>query len=477
MIRGHHPDVLGSADLDILQDTFFSYQGRMKLCQVWVVIQLCSVLFLCRPSLVKAFERCPTDRGGGICPDGNTCCMRSGGKSGCISGDMGKFYATCCSDDLLSGCPAGYVCEASDGRQRCHAVNRTKFTDPLVQMLPRYRLCDSKGIRTVHGLNTTEKSKLAYYSTHGPIEAILNSETSQTIDMVLIIIHGANRNGDDYLCSTNACVELQNNFEDVLIIAPQFYAESDVRPRKEILFWDSTKDGSWRYGADSLGPASISSFTAMDILVDTLWRGLDNLKKMVVAGHSSGAQTVQRWSLLTSQWEKEGMHSVVANPSSYAYLEPSRLISSIWQIPLHCDMYNRWEWGLSDGGPMNVPYRDRAMQNTTELISRFRQRRVIYLSGSQDRCNTSAVDGWCQSHGLETTCMDEMQGETRLQRSLRYMSSLKRLKFDDIGKHSLHIVPGVGHDHAMMFQSPHGINALFEGAHRKYHRDPDVVPQ
>lgn len=431
----------------------------------------CATLSLFLRAWVSAFEQCSKDLGGGICPDGNTCCQRYDGKSGCIPSDLGRSNATCCSDDGMTGCPPGYACIVVGDTKGCHVVNQSRYIDPLVQDVPRYLLCDATGIEEIYGFDMGNGSRLAYYSSHGPIETIFTTTSpstvneSERIDMVLIVIHGANGNADDYFCTAKACVELQDSYRNVLLIAPQFYSASDTRPRKELLFWNTDKDGSWRYGADSMGPIrGISSFSCLDKLVDTLWKNFESLQKVVIAGHSSGAQAVHRWSLLTSEWRTGGMHAVVANPSSFAYLEPLRLVNNTsWQIPKGCPMYDGWEWGLSMGGPSEAPYRDRAMKNTTRLVSRFRDRHVIYLSGSQDRCNVSTDNGWCSSHGLETTCMDEVQGGDRLERSRHYMLSLQRLGFGETKAHIHHIVPGAGHDHAMMFQSPIGVKSLFDG--------------
>lgn len=412
---------------------------------------------------VAAMEQCPVERGGGICPDGNTCCQRFDGSSGCIPSDMGGSNATCCPD-RETGCPMGYVCIGSgtSGDNHCFAVNQTKYTDPLVQVLPRYRLCNATGIENVWGLDVGHDSELAYYSSHGSIETLMSRASTyhSAIDMVLIMIHGAGRNGDDYFCTAKAATVLQSSFKNVLIIVPQFYSEVDKRPRATLLYWKDIHDGPWRYGADALGPSQVSSFLALDTMIQTIWQQLPNLRRMVVAGHSSGGQAVQRWSVLTSIGEAEKMYAVVANPSSYAYLSPLRLVNGKWDRPRSCPQYDDWEWGLSKGGDIEVSYRDQAGQNVSELVMRFKDRQVTYLAGSQDRCNISDdVEGWCHSHGLETTCMDEAQGRTRLERSAQYFSSLQRLGFGS--SHRQRLVLGVGHDHAMMFQSPRGIEALF----------------
>eukprot|EP00555_Chaetoceros_dichaeta_P008843 CAMPEP_0198275078 /NCGR_PEP_ID=MMETSP1447-20131203/63065_1 /TAXON_ID=420782 /ORGANISM="Chaetoceros dichaeta, Strain CCMP1751" /LENGTH=365 /DNA_ID=CAMNT_0043969665 /DNA_START=330 /DNA_END=1427 /DNA_ORIENTATION=- len=349
--------------------------------------------------------------------------------------------------------------------------------DPLVRVLPRYRLCKAPEIKTVHGLSLGA-ARLAYYSSHGPIENINTNASS--IDMALIMLHGANRNADDYFCSALTAIGLQTRFSNVLLVAPRFFSEIDTRPDNSFLYWkEDDGQGPWRYGANALSPAKISSYTALDVLVDAIWEHFPSLKKMTIAGHSSGGQMIQRWTLLTSSWITGRMHSVVANPSSYAYLTPFRFIRGDWILPnddndeenAFCPQYNQWEWGLEGGGNLTVPYKDHALNTNVSndaLITRFRNRRVLYLAGNLDRCNvsTTTVDSagssplWCNSHGLETSCMDEMQGSNRLERSEHYITSLRRLGI--WGEHIRRVVHDVGHDHSLMFQSAEGLEALFE---------------
>jgi len=573
------------------------------------------------------------DDGGFFCPSGNTCCRMqlndgcSGGEGetcnreswGCIASDMGAKNATCCSQDGggNTGCPSGYECRRNEDNSngtaaydclRKPATNTSGDDDggdPFMRVLPRYFLClAEESNRKIYGLpveapspsfndsftiegktridtdlRATTTSKLAYYSNMGPIESNPKDQTDDFddnrqilagVEMAFVIVHGANRNGDDYFCSAKATIELQNRYENpaVLIIAPLFLSsprltEEDTVEHKEKLFknnsasflyWKDTndKDGSWRYGADATGPVGASSFDAMDAIVTTLksTSKLPNLRRIVVAGHSSGGQFVQRWSLLTPPevWppmvsptsNSVAIHAVVANPSSYAYLTPLRFFDkdgdknnsiidtginsvsttsrslrtqqnsvegnwnmSSWRIPSRedCSGYNQWEWGLDDGGNLDVPYRKRAFsrQGRADIIDHYlRHRSVTYLIGNLDRCSNGegktqvkpkrssnsqlVVENveQCDSHGLETTCADELQGKNRYERNARYWTSLelvtaslnKRGKFveEDGGiekassmRHNHHrsIIQNVGHDHSMMFQSKEGIAAIY----------------
>lgn len=433
-------------------------------------------VFVLFSSLSLAFQQCSLEKGGGICPDGNTCCpLKQDGLqvSGCVPNDMGSFNATCCSDGKTA-CAVNYTCETNG---KCHAIK--ELADPLVQVMPRYTLChpDSKTLSTVHGFPILKDAKLAYYSSHGDIS---NLGQSDGIQMALIVIHGAGRNADDYYCSATAAVGLQQRYpsESVLVIAPRFTSTADapisLNEGGTPLLWRDEGDGPWRYGASAVLPEEaihISSFDTIDRIVTLLNNNTDfpNLKRIVIAGHSSGGQFVQRYALLASFWNVQRMSGVVANPSNYAYLTPLRLINGTWRIPNKdkCSQYNEWEYGLENGGDMIVPYKDEALKkldyNITALIQRFGNRKVSYLAGEADRCNVSESqhhNGWCFSHGLETSCADMLQGTTRWERNLRHVASLRKLGVSSKTQER-RVVPGVGHDHSLIFTSPVGLDVLF----------------
>jgi hypothetical protein len=210
---------------------------------------------------IAAVEHCGFEQGGGICPDGNACCRMQDGLSGCIASDMGSCNATCCPDGS-SGCPVGCSCrnQAFD----CLATGPNKLKDDFVKVLPRYKLCRAKEISQLYGLSVDDSgAQLAHCSSHGPIESMpAASETA----MVFIFIHGANRNADDYFCSGSAAVQLQTQHSNVLLISPRFFEQSDAPADPSHLVWEDDADGSWRYGADSIAHAPISSS-----LLWTLW--------------------------------------------------------------------------------------------------------------------------------------------------------------------------------------------------------------
>jgi len=429
------------------------------------------------------------ENGVDICPTGNTCCAMPTSSSapydssnnisyGCISSNMGPLHATCCLDDGITGCAVNYMCSEN---HTCTSLDNNTSTsnstaDPLLHQLPRYQLCRGTNLDQVHGFSVGQQNipapaitRIAYYSSHGDITG--NKIGRDSIQQVLLVIHGANRNADDYFCAASAAAA-SSYTESVLIIAPRFLTSSDgpvfLQEGGVAARWLDTGSGPWRYGAESIYPSRISSFHVIDNIMKELLNitNFPNLNRIVVVGHSSGGQFVQRWALLTSIWDHERVRAVVANPSSYAYLIPQRFINGHWELPPKdsCPQYNQWEWGMepsTDGkNDVEVAYKIEAMDhlhnNISALACRYNDRDVVYLVGSLDRCNVSTA-GWCNSHGLETTCMDELQGSNRWERSLHHLESLKQL---GIFKHKRIVVEGVGHDHSLIFTSPEGLQAL-----------------
>jgi hypothetical protein len=367
----------------------------------------------------------------------------------------------------------------------------------------------------MHGLrlNTDGKAILPYYSSHGSITDSGNDQRINDIEFAIINIHGALRNADDLFCSTLAAVERQyrhgriDSTKNILTIAPRFTASTDpdiyinqIDVSDEVIQWDPNDGGfggAWRFGANAVWPPyaiDISSYDAMDKLV-TKVLSLPNIKHLSVLGHSAGGQFVQRWSMLTNVWDNDRMSSVVSNPSNYAYLTDLRKINvpgdekkQEWGIPniSVCPLYNQWMYGFeginkddsSTKGATNtkntytVPYIQRTISslggNFNTMKNRFAQRLIIYLAGELDHCNSTRAhrNPECNSHGLQGTCSDEIQGTNRMERHLNYYSSLKDIVFNttttDVVLNQYHdIVPDAGHDYSLIFTSTVGLRAIF----------------
>jgi len=144
---------------------------------------------------------------------------------------------------------------------------------------------------TVNG----NRGDLPFYAT-GDFEGPLPE-----VNRAVVVIHGRLRNAGAYFQS--AITALSMTGEDrahTLILAPQFIADLDAEVRHapaNLLRW---KIDGWQGGEDALGPASISSFEVLDALFARLAdkSAFPNLSTVVLAGHSGGAEVVQRYAIL-----------------------------------------------------------------------------------------------------------------------------------------------------------------------------------
>jgi pimeloyl-ACP methyl ester carboxylesterase len=270
------------------------------------------------------------------------------------------------------------------------------------------------------------------------------------IERVLIIIHGRLRNAETYRQSAEHAAEQAGQSATTLVIAPQFLNETDVAAHPvadTVLRWQGN---DWMAGGLSTAPFTLSSYAALDEIVARIGdrRQFPDVKQIVIAGHSGGAQVVQRYALLghdQPELKAAGipMRYVIANPSSYAYFDERRPVAF---SHAGCPGFNRWKYGLTD-----LPaYAEE--QTPTQRQESYLKRDVVYLLGQQDiDPNHPALDKRCEA---------QAQGANRLARGRNYFDYLKRLHPQGLSQQLIE-VPGVGHDGDGMFNSPEGQKALF----------------
>jgi pimeloyl-ACP methyl ester carboxylesterase len=271
------------------------------------------------------------------------------------------------------------------------------------------------------------------------------------IERVLIIVHGRLRNAQTYLHSGEHAAELAGQSATTLVIAPQFLNENDVAQHPvadTVLRWQGNE---WMAGGESTAPFRLSSYDALDEIIARLGdrQQFPDLKQIVVAGHSGGAQVVQRYALLghdKAALEAAGvqLRYVIANPSSYTYFDERRPVAF---SHAGCPQFNRWKYGLTD-----LPAYAEG-QTAALLQEKYLKRDIVYLLGQQD------VD---PNHpALDKSCEAKAQGPYRLARGRYYFDYLKRLQPQGLQQQLIE-VPGVGHNGDGMFTSPQGQQALFQ---------------
>eukprot|EP00934_Nitzschia_sp_Nitz4_P007128 Nitzschia sp. Nitz4//scaffold62_size106224//70401//72257//NITZ4_004362-RA/size106224-processed-gene-0.34-mRNA-1//1//CDS//3329555874//7118//frame0 len=348
-----------------------------------------------------------------------------------------------------------------------------------------------------------------------------------THTMALFIQHGALRDAVDYYCSFMHLIRKQkhHNPADILLIAPHFqYAHDDyLHPRDA--FWNTSKPwGDWRNGAESdpkcCGKSgyTVSSFTVLDNMLAILTNKdlYPNMQQISFTGHSAGGQMVQRYaviSTLAALWDLGldiKMRFVIANPSSYTYLDNRRFEYNCGEcscnrrecicdkdctpqsielaVPTHhgagskhpCYQWNydRWPYGLGNfisRYGLHIPYALReGLAGPERAVRTYGKLDVVYMVGHNDTCNDGLPhcdascwkrDHWlpgenrCFRNQMDTRCPAMLQGPNRRLRAHNYMNYLQQ--FYKKPTHTLYEVPEVGHNVTAMFESDIGLEVLF----------------
>jgi pimeloyl-ACP methyl ester carboxylesterase len=153
-----------------------------------------------------------------------------------------------------------------------------------------------------------------------------------SVHRALIMVHGGNRNPDHYFGTAIAAAFLAGALDDTVVVAPAFH--SSERGCMDKL---QTNEVDWRCGGDSWRSGAVSptnkDLTSYDF-ADELMRKLadkkvfPNLTSIVIAGHSAGGQFVTRYEMANRVHDNLGVtvSYVVANPSSYAWPDATRLL-------------------------------------------------------------------------------------------------------------------------------------------------------
>jgi len=278
------------------------------------------------------------------------------------------------------------------------------------------------------------------------------SQPLPDIERAVIVVHGHGRNAGDYFRTGLAAQAAASDAgSSTLIVAPQFIAPLDVDTfgvPADVLRYSSQ---GWEGGDAALGPMPISSFAALDAVLARLAERtrFPNLKTVVLAGHSGGAQLVQRYAIVgrgAARLAEAGiaMRFVVANPSSYAYFSSERPVPS---VAANCAHVDDWKYGMQ-----NLPAYA-AGRSPAELERDYVAAHVVYLLGTRDNDPAHPL--------LDRSCMGRAQGPDRWSRGHAYVAAM-RTRDGGTPNHVLYEVQGVGHDGRAMLTSACGLAALFD---------------
>ena len=293
----------------------------------------------------------------------------------------------------------------------------------------------------------------------------------------LIMVHGLGRDADNYYRHVLAAAFLADALGDTVIIAPRF-ASNEGGPCKDALApgelgWRcQPRNDTWRTGGAAVD-SQVTSFDIVDELLRNLMRKevFPNLRTIVVAGHSAGGQFVSRYEMANQVHDSLPVKPtyIVANPSSYAYLDnlrPTRsaLPTSVaaaapgYLAPFpanppaafapfpdaqNCTGYDTWPYGLQGRNGYSTKLGD------DRLKKQLAVRPTMYLLGELDILPLYGFDG---------TCPAMAQGPTRLARGLAYARYVSE-KYG--AQHKTLVVPACGHSARCMFTAEPVLPLLF----------------
>ncbi len=275
---------------------------------------------------------------------------------------------------------------------------------------------------------------------------------------IVLIIHGINRNGDDYFAAGQTLLKQSGRNEaEILLLVPNYPGITDLAKGFERMpLWNNRE---WSGGLDAQeNPFALSSFKVLDdlLLKVTEKENFPEVTTVTLAGHSAGGQLVQRYAVL-NQVDEEirgrsmDLRYVVANPSSFLYFNTLRPVErSFKEFPAEqCPAFNNYRYGLQD----IIPY---AKGKTgQELFKRYAYRNVVYLMGGADTDPDHKY--------LDKSCAAAAQGSTRLSRAQAYIR-YERLLAGRSTKinHLAYEVQGIGHQQEKIFGSTCGMTILFQ---------------
>lgn len=299
----------------------------------------------------------------------------------------------------------------------------------------------TKGTPECRETVTVESQIFSVYRNHGL------STLNPTVQRLVILIHGINRNANEYFEWAMKSAKSANAEQSTLLICPHFKNQEDSK-ELNALFWE---DSLWKFGELSVNEGkTFSSFEVVDRILSQVVtsKKFPNLKTLVITGHSAGGQFTSRYAVTSSVPQANGLavSYVIGNPSSYLYLNEMRFSQATdrFEKPkTDCESYHHYPYGWLKGNAYVSQTSD--AQAKKNLASR----QIAIFLGELDT----------ETELLDMSCGANLQGKNRRDRGEIYFRYLK--EFHPGKSHSLVRVPEIGHDGAKMYQSVQGQKLLF----------------
>jgi hypothetical protein len=285
-------------------------------------------------------------------------------------------------------------------------------------------------------------------------------QKNDRITRAMIMVHGAGRDADNYFRTALAAAFLAGALDDTMVISPRFASNGagcqDMLAPNEIS-WPCSGD-SWRSGGaagENVKEGKLASYDFMDEILRKVANKsiFPNLKTIVLSGHSAGGQFANRYEMANQVHETLGVPItyIVANPSSYAYLDATRPASGAggamefrtFGDGRNCTTYDKWPYGLQG----RTGYTSRVSDD--QLKKQLVARPATYLVGEYDTLPLA---------GFDASCPAMAQGANRLARGQAFGKYVAE-KYG--AAHKTTVVPLCGHNARCMFTADSVLALLF----------------
>ncbi|RYP53974.1 hypothetical protein DL768_001124 [Monosporascus sp. mg162] len=303
---------------------------------------------------------------------------------------------------------------------------------------------------------------------------------NNAIQRAVIVCHGLRRDPQNYHAGMlNALIKATQSdpeisVDTVAVVAPFFPNGNDRgtafpyfpdgerqadRYPSPALVWSNT---AWAAGAVNQYPPhreTVASYHALDQLLQ--WYGnttrFPNMRQIVVAGHSLGAQLVQRYAAVGYTPQQLGLEVPVSwwvgDPNSMVWLSSERPLSTG-----KCPTYDDYEAGYNNYNTFGAD-RSGPMTYNLELVAAGRDAIRANFEGKAINWGRASRDKGDQSNG---DCAPYTTGQDRYERFYEFIRAFPPSCEDPSGDNcdTVDIVES-GHDAPTMFESEAGLARLF----------------
>ena len=214
---------------------------------------------------------------------------------------------------------------------------------------------------------TGQQSRVLVYRTY-PWQ-----KKNENVKRAFVFVHGILRDADNHFRTALAAGFLADVLNDTMIVAPPFASNSSAPGNEggncrdtlaaDEANWicEAQRPDTWRSGGTAIS-SQLSSFDFIDEILRELARKdvFPNLKVIVVAGHSAGGQFVTRYEMLNQIHDNLNtpVSYVVANPSSYAYVDDLRPATSAFPSTTSAPAQGDLTMNAGDPPPAFLRYTD-----------------------------------------------------------------------------------------------------------------------